>query len=722
MAEQVMTEVRGKRFRLETGKLGKQANGCVELRYGDVVLLSTCVMGVEKEEIDYFPLQVNYQEKYYAVGKIPGGFIKREGRPRDREILISRLIDRPIRPLFPERFRREVQVIVTTMAADQENSPDILGIIGASAALGVSDIPFEDLVGAVRVGRIGKEYIINPSFEELNESHLDLVVAGTREKIMMLEGEGGEVGEEELIGGIEYGKEVLIQMIELQEELVRKAGKEKVKVYHIENLVDEKWEEEKKGFGEVLERDFERVLEGEGMDLEEGLKKVKEDFKEDFKEGLLGEKKGEKLGEKNEEKLEEKLEEKKVKELEGLMEEIEHKVVKGYILRNGKRLDGRGLEEIRQMSCEIGVLPRVHGSSLFTRGETQSMGVVTLGTEIDMQRFDDIEGERRKLFMLHYNFPPYSVGEVGKMGVPSRREIGHGALAEKSLLRVLPDEEDFPYTIRVVSEILESNGSSSMATVCSGSMALLDAGVPIKKSVGGVAMGMIRAGGEYRILTDIQGVEDHIGAMDLKVAGTEEGITAIQLDIKGEGIDLEILREGLRKARAGRLKVIEKMEETIKDPSEYLSEYAPKIISVRIAPEKVKDVIGPSGRMIKKIIEETKASVDIDVKGKVIISSKKEEEVKLAYEKIKLICAEVEVGKIYKGVVKKVTDFGAFIEILPGKEGLCHISNLSNHRVRRVIDVCEEGDEVFVKCLGVDGMGKISLSMKGIQNQKKLRV
>ncbi len=690
MVHKVALEVRGQPLVIETGKLAKQANGSVLVSYGGSVVLTTSVMDKKTDlNLDFFPLQVNYSEKYYAVGKIPGGFIKREGRPKDKEILVSRLIDRPLRPLFPDGFRNEVQILPTTISADQIHPPDILGIIGASASLIISDIPFIEPVGAVRVGLINDEFILNPTYEELEESMLELVVAGTKNAIMMIEGGSKELSEDQMLNAIEFAHIHIKQIVEIQEELRKICGKQKLVVPLFE--IDPELKQEVISFAESPMKNA--FHSNNKLEMYENIKKVMDDTLEKYT-SVYGED--------------------KTNQIKMILEKLEEDVVRAMVTEENKRVDGRHMDELRPISCEISILPRTHGSSLFTRGETQSLGTVTLGTLMDVQRFDDIDGEGIKNFMLHYNFPPFSVGEVGRTGGVGRREIGHGNLAERGVYPVLPKPEDFPYTIRIVSEILESNGSSSMATVCSSSLALLDAGVPISKPVSGIAMGLVTKGDKYKILTDIQGIEDHLGDMDFKVAGTKDGITAFQLDIKIEGITLEIMKNAFEQAKKARLQILDIMGQTINEAKEYLSNFAPKIISMVIPTDKIKDVIGSGGKIIKRIIEDTGANINIDDFGKVTISSKDEKSAEKAFTTIELIIAEAEVGKIYSGTVKRIMEFGAFIEILPGKEGLCHISKLSKNRVQKVTDVVKENDVVQVKCIEIDKMGRINLSMKDI--------
>jgi polyribonucleotide nucleotidyltransferase len=688
MEEKVELKIGTSDLIIESGKIAKQANGSVLVKYeGTVVLATACASKNEAKGIDYLPLTVNYTEKYYAAGKIPGGFIKREGRPKDKEILVSRLIDRPIRPLFPKKYRKDLQVLVTTISTDQINPPDVLAMNGASACLGISDIPLQKLVGAVRVGMIGDDYIVNPSFSQIEEGRLDLVVAGTEDAIIMVEGGGREVSEEDLLGGINFAEDYIQQIINIQKELVSRIGKQKIQ------LEEETSSEEVADYVRKIAYPLyeEACFVQEKLDRQAALEKASEEV-------IV--------------KLREKYDEEAVPYVYDLLEEVEKDIVRKSILQEGKRSDGRGLKDIRPISIELDLLPRTHGSALFTRGETQSLAITSLGTVMDEQRFDDIEGEGTKSFMLHYNFPPFSVGEVGFTGGPGRREIGHGNLAERALRPMMPSKEEFPYTVRVVSEITESNGSSSMASVCSGTLSLLSAGIPMKDSVAGVAMGLVYGDGKYAILTDILGSEDHLGDMDFKVAGTKNGVTALQMDIKISGISKEIMKEALEQAREGRIFILEKMAEVIKKPVESLSTYAPKILTIRVKPDKIGTIIGPGGKMIRSIIEQTGSNVNVEDDGVVTISSKNDEDARKAYEMIESLIEEVQVGRIYEGQVKRILDFGAFIEILPGKEGLCHISQLEHRRVNKVSDVLKVGDSVKVKVKEIDSQGRINLSRK----------
>ncbi len=688
--EQIEIEIGNRKLIFETGKIAKQADGSVVVKYGDSVVLATaCYSKNEVKGLDYLPLTVHYTEKYYAAGKIPGGFIKREGRPREKEILVSRLIDRPIRPLFPKNYRNEIQVLATTISADQINPPDVLAMNGASVALGLSSIPLQKLVGAVRVGMLNGEYIINPTYTQIEEGDLDLVVAGTEDAVVMVEGGANEVSESVLLGGIEFAEKYIKQIIEAQKKLVEKVGKEK-------QIVPPK-EIDKNILKRVRELAYSRYEEAcfipkkleRQHALEEIATEVINTIVEEFGEDA-------------------------VQDAKDVLEEIEREIVRKSILEKGIRSDGRGLRDIRPISIEVNLFPRTHGSALFTRGETQSLAITSLGTVDDEQRYDDIEGEGTKSFMLHYNFPPFSVGEVGGIGSPSRREIGHGNLAERAIKPVMPPKEEFPYTVRVVSEITESNGSSSMASVCSGTLSLLSAGVPIRDSVAGVAMGLVYEDGKYAILTDILGSEDHLGDMDFKVAGTRKGITAFQMDIKISGITKEIMKEALEQAKEGRLYILDKMAKVIKEPVERISSYAPKILTYKVPVDKIGLIIGPGGKTIRYIIEATGANVWVDDDGTVTISSKNENDAKKAYDMVRDITEDVQVGKVYEGKVKKITDFGAFIEVLPGKEGLCHISQLDHKRVSKVSDVVKVGDRVKVKVISIDPLGRINLSRKEV--------
>ncbi|WP_459940411.1 polyribonucleotide nucleotidyltransferase [Deferrisoma palaeochoriense] len=667
--------------------MARQAHGAVVVSYGGTVVLVTAVAAEEpREGIDFFPLTVNFQSKTFAAGKIPGGFFKREGRPPDYDTLASRLIDRPIRPLFPKGFRSETQIIATVLSHDSQNSPDVLGIVGASAALSISDIPFQGPIAAVRVGYVDGEYVVNPTLEQLERSRLNLVVAGTRDAVTMVESGSKMLSEEEVLKPIELGHDEIRRLVELQDRLVEEAGKPKREVPAVEPDPE-------------IEARVAPIFAEHGVAAyNEPRKKARYALLRQAKQALL-----EALTE--EERLRE-------KEYLAAFDDLAKRHVRRMILEEGRRIDGRGLADIRPIDCQVGVLPRTHGSALFTRGETQALVVTTLGTSSDEQLIDALEGEYYKRFMLHYNFPPFSVGEARFLRAPSRREIGHGALAERALEPLLPDQETFPYTIRVVSEVLESNGSSSMATVCGGSLSLMDAGVPVAAPVAGIAMGLIIEGDRYAVLSDILGDEDHLGDMDFKVAGTREGITALQMDIKVAGITPEIMRQALEQARQGRLHILGEMEKAISAPRPDISPYAPRITVIKINPEKIKDVIGPGGKMIRKIIQETQTSIDIEDDGSVMIASTNEEQCKKAIKMIEDLTQEAEVGRVYEGIVRRVTDYGAFVEIFPGTDGLLHISEIDRERVNKVTDYMKEGDTVPVKVISIDNTGRIKLSRK----------
>ncbi|MFN3475938.1 MAG: polyribonucleotide nucleotidyltransferase [Candidatus Methylomirabilales bacterium] len=687
MSYKVERIIEGRAFSIEAGKVAKFADGAVWVRYGETVVLVTATASKQpREGIDFFPLTVEYQERMYAAGRIPGGFFRREGRPHEKETVAARLIDRAIRPLFPKGFRQDVQIIAMVLSADQENDPDILAIGGASAALTLSSIPWGGPIGALRIGRIQGRFILNPTYAQLEESDLDLVVAGTEEGVVMVEAAAKEVPEEVVLQAIDHGHRALRVLIEMQRELAKLMGVEKSPFASPEPDP------------ELVERvsDF---LNGRIREVVTIADKEEQKVKRQriLEEVLLAfapespEKRGE------------------VKEI---VERIEREELRRLILEEGRRADGRRLDEVRPITCEAGILPRTHGSALFTRGQTQALVTTTLGTSEDEQRLDDIEGETTKRFMLHYNFPPFSVGEVRFLRGPGRREIGHGFLAERALLPVLPSKEEFPYTIRIVSDILESNGSSSMATVCGGSLALMDAGVPIKAAVGGVAMGLVMEKDRFAILTDIMGLEDHLGDMDFKVAGTRRGITALQMDIKIPGIPIEIMGKALEQAKAARYHVLEAMDRVLAEPRPEISKYAPRIITIQIPVDKIREVIGPGGKVIRGIIEETGVKIDIDDSGRVEIASSNEAAVQRALTIISKIVEVPEVGKVYLGKVVKIMDFGAFVEILPGTDGLLHISQIAPERVRRVEDVLSEGEEVLVKVIEIDKSGKIRLSRK----------
>lgn len=689
MIAKVEREIGGRLLSIETGRLARQAHGAVWVQYGDTGLLVTAVSDKMREGIDFLPLTVDYQEMAYAAGKIPGGFFKREGRSSDREILVSRLIDRPIRPLFPKGYFWEVQVIATVMSADMDNLPDVLAINGASAALCVSDIPFEGPVAAVRVGRIGGQWIINPGERQIEESDLNLIVAGTRDAVVMVEGGARIVPEEDVLEAIFFGHRALQPILDMQEELMELAGVPKREFVPVQ------------ASEEILARVKELAWEEMSRALRIPQKKERRCFLADIADRVLN-------------NLTEEFPGQEIA-IRSALEALEKEVARSMILKEGRRIDGRPFDEVRPVTCEVGLLPRAHGAGLFTRGETQVMAVATLGTTEDEQRLDTLsEEEARKAFILHYRFPPFCVGETKPLRAPSRREIGHGALAERALEPVLPPKEAFPYTIRVVAEVLESNGSSSMASTCGTTLALMDAGVPIKAPVAGVAMGLIKEGDQVVILTDILGDEDHLGDMDFKVTGTMEGVTALQMDIKIRGVTREIMAQALEQARRARLEILERMLQTIPEPRKELSPFAPRILTIHIKPEKIREVIGPGGRVIRRIIEETGTKIEIQDDGTVHIASSNMEKAQKAIKMIKELTEEAEVGGVYTGKVKRVLDFGAIVEILPGTDGLLHISQLDHSHTRKVTDIIKEGDEVQVKVIEIDDSGKIRLSRKAL--------
>jgi len=679
---------------LETGKIAKKSGGAVVVQYEDTIVLVTAVISpTVKEDEGFAPLTVDYREKAYAAGKIPGGFFKREGRPSDEEILSSRLIDRSIRPFFPQGFRNEVQVIATVLSASEPSQPAVLSVIGASLALSLADFPCVQPISGVRVGRVKGEFVINPRDDQLKESELNLVVVGNKEGLIMVEGDADRVSEEVVLEAFQVAHSFIKRIIEIEEEFLSQAKKEKNEfpLYQIEEEIRRKV------------TDF----------AEDKVKAVRSDWTKDQKDSHL-----EKV---KEEVLDKFLSDypEKEKDFLDILDELKKKKMRELIIEEGKRWDLRGIDEVRPISCEVGILPRVHGSGLFTRGDTQSLVVATLGTASDEQIIDGLhKGEISKTFMFHYNFLPFSTGETRFLRGPGRREIGHGLLAERALLPVLPDEKSFPYTIRLVSDILESNGSSSMASVCGGSLSLMDAGVPVSDPVAGVGMGLIKEGDKVVILTDIQGLEDHLGDMDFKVAGTEGAITALQLDIKVSGVSLKVVEEALDKAKVARGLILKEMEKIIDKPRSELSDYAPRIVTLAIPLDKIGDIIGPGGKIIKGIIKETGAEIDIDdLEGKVTISSPDEDGANRALMMIKDLIRDPRVGEVYLGKVKRVTDFGAFVEIMPGKEGLVHISQLSDKFVKNVSDVVKVGDKISVKLIGIDEMGRLNLSKKGVEER-----
>jgi len=690
MEEGVEIELSGRKLSLEIGKVARQADGSAWLRYGDtIVLITACaVRGNQSQNAGFLPLIVDYREYTYSAGKIPGGFYKREGRPSEKEILTARLIDRSIRPQFPEGYNNETQIIGYVVSADLENDPDLISVIGASAALYLSPLPYNKPLGAARVGIVDGEFVLNPTLSQLEASPLDMIVVGNEAGVVMIELGASEVSELTVLKAIQFAEKPIKEIIELQEELFKRLNVEKLPLEPRE-----------------LPEETVKRIEGEyGAKIEELLKvQLKKERYLKFHElldSILAE-----VPEEDEEKR---------AELKKVFERVRADIFRRGVLSNKRRFDGREFDDIRTVTCEVGVLPRTHGSALFTRGETQSLATVTLGTESDAQRIDGIGEECTKRFMLHYNFPPFSVGEVKFMRAPGRREIGHGALAERALSPLIPSEEDFPYTIRIVSDILESNGSSSMATVCSGSLALMDAGVPIREAVAGVAMGLVKEGDEYAVLTDIAGEEDHFGDMDFKIAGTVRGITAIQLDIKIDHLPYEIIKKALDQARRARLSIIEKMNMTIASPRANISVYAPRLIQFKIPVEKIGDVIGPGGKMIRTIIAETGVKIDINDDGRITIASPDEETAKRALQMVKELIAEPEVGKTYQGKVVRLADYGAFVEIMPGVEGLLHISEVANHRITNIRHELKEGQTILVKVLSIDGPNRIRLSRKAL--------
>ena len=688
MRKKLEKTIAGRTLSIETGELAKLSSGAVLVSYGETVILATAVAEESVRDVPFVPLTVDYREKMYAGGRIPGGFFKREGRPTEKETVTCRLIDRPVRPLFPDGYRHETQIISFVLSVDQENEPDILSIIGGSAALTISDIPFQGPLGAVRIGRINGNLLVNPTHEEQALSDFNLIVAGTEDSIVMVEGGGKEVSEEAVVDGLDLAHSVIREIVAMQLELQELAGVPKRD--HVVVSPEP----------EGLE-DVEAFLKGR---MAEALLHTGKQERSAALQGLLEETINHFVGEEAEENRD--------REIASAFKNIEKREARRLIIEEGRRVDGRSLDTIRPISVKVGWLPRTHGSSLFSRGETQALVVSTLGTSIDEQRIDDLVGKSTKSFMLHYNFPPFCVGEASFLRGPGRREIGHGVLAERAILPLLPSGDEFPYTIRVVSDILESNGSSSMATVCGASLSLMDSGVPLKSPCAGIAMGLIKDNDRYFILSDITGLEDQLGDMDFKVAGTEQGITAIQMDIKCKGVDRTILGQALEQARKGRLHVLEKMNEVLPASRPELSPYAPRIITIKIRPERIRDVIGPGGKVIRSIVERTGASIDVEDDGTINIASADEEAAKQAMEIIRELTQEAEIGKTYVGTVKKIMDFGAFVEILPGRDGLVHISHIADQHIKSVSDVLKEGDEVVVKVLDIDPQGKIRLSRK----------
>lgn len=684
-------ELGGRTLTMEIGKIAKQANGAVLVRYGDTaVVVAATGTKTPREGVDFFPLTVDFEEKMYAVGKIPGGFIKREGRPAETAILTSRLIDRPIRPMFPEGYHNDVQIVATAVSVDPDNAPDIPAMIGASCALSISDIPFEGPIAGVRVGMIDGQYIINPTIEQAKVSRLNLAVAGTKDAILMVEAGAKEISEDEMLDAIWFGHEEIKKLVEWQEKIMAEVGKPKMEVPVYEPPAELAAEIEAYGAEQLKAA----LMDANKLEREENVARIKAEIADAFMEKYPD----------------------NAKDVAYITQKLVKKIVRRTISVDKIRPDGRALDEVRPVTCEVGLLARPHGSALFTRGQTQILNVLALAPLSEAQTLDGLGVELTKRYIHHYNFPPYSVGETKPLRSPGRREIGHGALAERALLPVIPSEEEFPYAIRLVSETLESNGSSSMGSVCASTLSLMDAGVPIKAPVAGVAMGLVKDGDYFTILTDIQGLEDALGDMDFKVAGTKNGITAIQMDIKIDGINKEIFKQALAQAKRGREHIMGIMMDCISEPRKELSKYAPKITTIHIDPEKISKIIGPGGKTIKKIVEETGAKIDIEEDGRVYIAAVNSEEAAKAIDMINGITAEAEVGKVYTGKVTRLMNFGAFVEILPGKEGLVHISQLSTEHVGKVEDVVSVGDEIVVKVTEIDQKGRINLSRKAVLN------
>lgn len=682
-------ELGGRTLTMEIGKIAKQANGAVLVRYGDTaVVVAATGTKTPREGVDFFPLTVDFEEKMYAVGKIPGGFIKREGRPAETAILTSRLIDRPIRPMFPEGYHNDVQIVATAVSVDPDNAPDIPAMIGASCALSISDIPFEGPIAGVRVGMIDGQYIINPTIEQAKVSRLNLAVAGTKDAILMVEAGAKEISEDEMLDAIWFGHEEIKKLVEWQEKIMAEVGKPKMEVPVYEPPAELAAEIEAYGAEQLKAA----LMDANKLEREENVARIKAEIADAFMEKYPD----------------------NAKDVAYITQKLVKKIVRRTISVDKIRPDGRALDEVRTVTCEVGLLARPHGSALFTRGQTQILNVLALAPLSEAQTLDGLGVELTKRYIHHYNFPPYSVGETKPLRSPGRREIGHGALAERALLPVIPSEEEFPYAIRLVSETLESNGSSSMGSVCASTLSLMDAGVPIKAPVAGVAMGLVKDGDYFTILTDIQGLEDALGDMDFKVAGTKNGITAIQMDIKIDGINKEIFKQALAQAKRGREHIMGIMLDCIAEPRKELSKYAPKITTIHVDPEKISKIIGPGGKTIKKIVEETGAKIDIEEDGRVYIAAVNSEEAAKAIDMINGITAEAEVGKVYTGKVTRLMAFGAFVEILPGKEGLVHISQLSTERVNKVEDVVSVGDEIVVKVTEIDQKGRINLSRKAV--------
>ncbi|UUV98820.1 polyribonucleotide nucleotidyltransferase [Vagococcus luciliae] len=689
----------GRPLSVEIGQLAKQANGAVLVRYGDTVVLSVAVASKQAKDVDFFPLTVNYEEKMYAVGKVPGGFIKREGRPSEAATLTARLIDRPIRPMFAEGFRNEVQITNTVMSVEQDCSPEMAAMLGSSLALCVSDIPFNGPIAGVEVGFVDGEYVINPTVEQAEQTTIELSVAGTKDAINMVESGAREVSEEDMLGALLFGHDEIKRLVAFQEEIAKEIGKEKMEI----DLLQVDAELEKEINDTYMPRMTQAIQTEEKLAREDNISALKDEVIAVYEEKFAEDEESAKW----------------MKEVRQILEDMEKNEVRRLITVEKVRPDGRKIDEIRPLSSEVGILPRVHGSGLFTRGQTQALSVCTLAPLGEHQIIDGLGVEESKRFIHHYNFPQYSVGSTGPMRSPGRREIGHGALGERAMAQVIPNEQDFPYMIRVVSEVLESNGSSSQASICAGILALMDAGVPIKAPVAGIAMGLVMDGDNYTILTDIQGMEDHLGDMDFKVAGTKDGITALQMDIKIEGITEAILTEALAQAKKARMEILAELTSTIAEPRKELSKYAPKIEMIQIKPEKIKDVIGKGGETINKIIEETDVKIDIDQEGNVSIAHQDQEKINRAIEIIKDLVREVEVGQVYLAKVVRIEKFGAFVNLFKGKDALVHISQFSHERVNKVEDVVKLGDEILVKVTEIDRQGRVNASRKAMIEKPK---
>jgi polyribonucleotide nucleotidyltransferase len=694
--QRVETALGSNTLSIECGKVAKQANGSAVVRYGDTVVLATACSTEPREGVDFFPLTVDYREYNYAAGKIPGGFFKREGRPTEKEILTSRLIDRPVRPLFPEGFNDETQVIAMVLSADSDNNPDVIGMVAGGAALYLSDIPFYAPVGAVRVGLVEGRLVTNPTYAETKSSLLNLVVAGTEDAILMVEAGGKEISEETILEALHYGHAEIRKIVALQKDLFDKLGIKKREF--VAPAVNEAFYQEVQSKVEVELHEAMDTLKYAKQESQRRIVEIRTKLLESYPEE----------------------DEEKRRLAADYFTRLEERLFRDDVVEKRRRPDRRAFDQVREISSEVGILPRTHGSALFTRGETQALVTATLGTAEDVQRLDVLEGEAFKRFMLHYNFPPFSVGEVAFLRGPGRREIGHGALAERALIAVVPEEMEFPYTIRVVSDILESNGSSSMATVCGGTLALMDAGVPIKAPVAGIAMGLVKEGEKYAILTDIAGNEDHYGDMDFKVAGSKDGLTALQMDIKISGITPSIMSEALAQAKVARLQVLGKMLEALSEPRKQISEYAPRIYTLQINRQKIGELIGPGGKVIRGIIEQTGVKIDVEDDGKVNVAATDETAARKALKMIKDLVAEAELGKTYLGKVVRLADFGAFVEIFPGTDGLLHISEVAEHRIRDIRDELKEGDQLLVKVIAIEG-NKIRLSRKAVLRDQKAK-